>query len=165
MKCQLAAQPRMWIILSVAATVLSWTGCATIDGTAGGLSKVTGDAAVANAQKPAAPAGTYTIEVRGSFGKPQIRQVPLTGPILIQQALEQSGVAKRFRRMNIVLMRAAGEQRHKLEVKFDRKLGTVNPLYDYALVPGDYLVVTEDNSTALDDMLGSLGPLGLPARR
>jgi hypothetical protein len=165
MKCRLAAPRRLWIMLSVAAAVLSWAGCATIEGTGGGLSKVTGDAA-ANPQQPVPPTGAYTIELRSSLGKPQIRQMPLTGPTLIQQALEQSGAAKRFRRMNIVLLRAAGEERHKLDVKFDRKRGTVNPLYDYAILPGDHLVVTEDNSTPVDDMLGSLStPLGLSARR
>ena len=166
MKCQLAAQRRMWIMSSIAAAALSWAGCATIEGTAGGLSKVTGDASAANAQQPVPPAGAYTIELRGSGHKPEMRQMPLTGPTLVQQALEQSGAAKRFRRMNIVVMRAAGDERHKLDVKFDRKRGTVNPLYDYALVPGDHLVVTEDTSTVVDDMLGSLsGPLGIPTRR
>lgn len=166
MKCQLAAQRRMWVMLSVAAAALSSAGCATIDSTAGGLSKVTGDAAAANAQPLAPPAGAYTIELHASGRKPEIRQMPLTGPTLVQQALEQSGAAKRFRRMNIVVMRVGGDERHKLDVKFDRKLGTVNPLYDYALVPGDHLVVTEDTSTVLDDMLGSISaPLGLPTRR
>lgn len=166
MKCQLAVQRRMWVMQWVAATALSWSGCATVDGTAGGLSKLTAGASAPDARQPAPPAGAYTIELRSGNRKPEVRQMPLTGPTLVQQSLEQAGAAKRFRRMNIVLIRAAGDERHKLEVKFDRKLGAVQPLYDYALVPGDHLVVTEDSSTVLDDMLGSLsGPLGLSVRR
>jgi hypothetical protein len=46
-----------------------------------------------------------------------------------------------------------------MDVKYDRSKGNVNPLYDYALHPGDHLIVIEDTTTAFDDMLNSLaGP-------
>ena len=106
------------------------------------------------------PTASITIEVRADGKKPEIGQIPLNGSPRIQEVLEQSGLVKKFRRMDIVVMRAIGDQRQKLESKYDHSEGFVSPLYDYQLHPGDHLVVTEDTSTVFDDMLNSLAQRG-----
>ena len=102
------------------------------------------------------PTASITIEVRADGKKPEVGKIPLEGSPRIQEVLEQAGLVKKFRRMDIVVMRTTGDQRQKLESKYDHGEGWVNPLYDYQLYPGDHLVVTEDTSNVFDDMLNSL---------
>jgi hypothetical protein len=96
---------------------------------------------------------------------PEIRKMPLVGVKRVQEALEEVGATKRFRRMSVRVMRLSKGQRQKLEVEYDHSERSVDPLYDYVLHPGDHLVVVEDTTTAFDDMLGSItGSMGLPSR-
>jgi hypothetical protein len=49
-----------------------------------------------------------------------------------------------------------------MELEFDRDLKRIAPEYDYALLPGDRVVVREDTTTAWDDvMVRALKPLGI----
>jgi hypothetical protein len=51
---------------------------------------------------------------------------------------------------------------HVMELEFDRELKRIAPEYDYALLPGDRVVVTEDTTTVWDDvMVRALKPLGI----
>jgi hypothetical protein len=80
--------------------------------------------------------------------------------------LEKANLIKKFRRMNIHIVRVVGDHRARMDVKYEHAKAHVDPLYDYALYPNDHLVVQEVTKTAFDDMLESLGPLGrLPAAR
>jgi hypothetical protein len=111
---------------------------------------------------PAVAPAMFSLEVRtAGKKKPEIQQLPLPGTMHVQEVLEQNGLVKRFRRMNIQVVRATGGDRAKLDIKYDHSTRSVDPLYDYAIHPSDHLIVTEDTTTALDDMLNSLAePLG-----
>jgi hypothetical protein len=106
--------------------------------------------------------GSITVEIRPEkSGKPELRQLPLQSPMYVQQALEATGVIKRFRGMNVELIRMAGDKRQKMDSKYVRAGRRVDPGYDYALHPGDHLIVTEDSTTVLDEMFHALtGPIG-----
>jgi hypothetical protein len=99
---------------------------------------------------------TFTMTVEPSDGKPMEANLPLPGPINVQAVLEQSGVQKRFRRMEIELWRPLPQGHHKLEVPYERAKQSVPASYDYSIRPGDRLIVREDNSSMLDDALGAL---------
>ena len=143
-------------MILVVGTAAITCGCAAIDTTGAANSELP---AIATAAQPA-PA-SITVEIRPAGKKAEMRQMPLTNGMRIQEALEQLGLVKRFRRMRILVMRAASGQRHKLEVKYDHTAHAVDPLYDYALHPGDHLVVIQDTATFIDDMLQNLtGPIG-----
>jgi hypothetical protein len=77
--------------------------------------------------------------------------------------LEQSGAIKRFSRMHVQLQRPLPTGGwHVMELEFDRDLKRIAPEYDYALLPGDRVVVREDTTTAWDDvMVRALKPLGI----
>jgi len=84
----------------------------------------------------------------------------------VQDLLTRSGALKRFRRMDIQLIRTTPTgAKHKMGVEFDRSTRKVEMQSDYFVQPGDVLVVTEDASTIIDDMLqrkaGSKGKGGL----
>ncbi len=110
----------------------------------------------------AGPTAQITMEIHAVGEKPEFGQIQLNNGVTVQQTLEQAKLVKRFRRMNIQVMRPAGDQRAKLDVKYDHTKGSVNPLYDYVLHPGDHLIVAEDPASSLDDMFGSLAS---PLRR
>jgi hypothetical protein len=110
-----------------------------------------------------APGGKYVVEIRPERGKPQQVERALTEPTYVQGALEQSGAIQRFGRMHVQLLRPlpAGGW-HVMELEFDRDLKRIAPEYDYALLPGDRVVVTEDTTTVWDDvMVRALRPLGI----
>lgn len=108
------------------------------------------------------PAPTITMEIRASGKKPEIKQFQLDGGNTVQQMLEKAKLIKKFRRMDIEVIRLTGDQRAKLDVKYDHTEAQVNPLYDYALYPGDHVIVQEVTKTALDDMFESVAD---PLRR
>jgi hypothetical protein len=104
------------------------------------------------------PSGTASlnVEIRGAGRPPEFRKVSLQNGMHVQDALEQTKLTARFRRMNVRIMRPAGDQLAKLDIKYNHQTGRVDPLFDYALHPGDHLVVIEDTTTVLDDMISSL---------
>ena len=139
---------------SIATLVLS--GCAVID---------TGNEALplpANADGTAASTPTITMEIRASGEKPEIKPFQLENGITVQQMLEKAKLVKKFRRMDIEILRVAADQRAKLVVKYDHSEAQVRPEYDYALYPGDHVIVQEVTKTAFDDMLESVAD---PLRR
>jgi len=146
---------RIWQMGMASMAVLLLSGCSVMD--IGG--KQTLPLPEAAAMAAPAPGASITMEIRPAGRKPEMVQLQLDNGTTIQQALEKAGLVKRFRRMKIEVMRVTGEQRAKLDAKYDHTKAQVNPLYDYALHPGDHLIVAQDTATTLDDMLESISPL------
>lgn len=143
------------VLASVA--LLAWSGCAMMDvGSAPSLALPT--------DGPAAPTvgRGVTLEIREAGKKPEIKQFALENGSTVQQLLEKAKLVRTFRRMDIEVLRVAGDQRAKLAVKYDHTQAQVRPEYDYALYPGDHLIVQEVTKTAFDDMIESVGD---PLRR
>jgi len=137
--------------------ILTMSGCAMIDTNGAPPIPVAG-----NGQAASAAGQAITMEIRESGKKPEIKQFPLEQSSTVQQLLEQTRLVKKFRRMDIEVMRTAGDQRAKMTVKYDHTQGMVRPEYDYALHPGDHVIVQEVTKTAFDDMLESVAD---PLRR
>jgi hypothetical protein len=114
--------------------------------------------------KPAAidPASSYQVIFVPTEGKPEQLQRTLSGSIHVQEALEQTGAMKKFRRIEVELVRPLPSgQFHRIVCEYDVGTKQVTPEFDYALLPGDRLIVKEDPSNMFDDMLNSaLGPMG-----
>lgn len=143
-------------IVAVAAIMSS--GCQTVNSE---LAMLFGEAPPAHVnEQPAAGDNSpqFYVELRADGRSPKLMQFPATDGMLVQQALEQSGAVKKFRRMKLELYRKLPSGGgHKMDIHFDHTKDRVPPGEDYAIHPGDRLVATEDTSTVLDDMLGSLG--------
>ncbi len=109
------------------------------------------------------PAAKFVIEVRPEKGKSKSVEKQLTEPIHIQAALEQSGALKKFKRSEIVVYRPLPSGGwHKMNLEYDKENNRVPPEYDYAVLAGDRIVVTEDPRNMLDDaMERTLKPLGI----
>jgi hypothetical protein len=114
--------------------------------------------------KPVAgePASAYQVIFVPTNGKPSQVVRTLSGQMHIQDAIAQTGADKKFRRIRVELMRPLPSGGiHRVECDYDRATKRITPEFDYALLPGDKIIVNEDPSNLIDDMLKSaLGPLG-----
>lgn len=144
-------------VLAFLALPLLASGCAMLDhqGASGSLSDA-GSAAASDAR--------FTVEFHfdGDKRKPQVIEKPIAGTLHMQEALEQTGGLKKFRRCNLSLVRPLpGGMGHKMAVEYDRGTLHVKPEFDYAVLPGDRILVTEDPTGPLGEMLESrwLSPL------
>jgi hypothetical protein len=82
-------------------------------------------------------------------------QVDLEKETHVQDLLTRSGAIRRYRRMDITLIRTTPTgAKHRMGVDFDRASRKVGMQSDYAIQPGDVLLVEEDPTNTLDDMLG-----------
>jgi hypothetical protein len=112
------------------------------------------------------PPGNFTVEVQPAKGKPTAKEQPLAGHLTVQEALEHTKANKKFRKFKLELYRPLPDGRtHSMVLQYDRKNKCVDPEYDYAIQAGDRLVVVEDTSTVLDEMLDAMSvPFGGPSR-
>ena len=111
---------------------------------------------------------TCEIHIRSHRGEVKAGRVPMTEGMTVQDVLAGVQVDRVFKRMTIELQRPTKKSHRplKMPVTYSRKQKHVDPAYNYALQPGDRLVITEDTSTAFDDMLdGALDRIGMPPRR
>ena len=107
-----------------------------------------------------------TVMLIPTKGKTRRARVPLKEGMLVSDAIQQTKAAKKFRRESIEIMRPTPRDHRplRMHVKYNQKSQRVSAGSDYALHPGDVIQVIEDNSNALDDMLGdAIGPLGAKA--
>jgi hypothetical protein len=111
----------------------------------------------------APPEAKYVVEIRPEKDKPQAVERPLVGEMHVQMALEQTGASKRFKRMEIELVRPLPSGGwHKMTLEYDRQERRVPPQFDYSLLPGDRIIVKEDTTSILDDFMArTLVPLGI----
>lgn len=164
MKCQRLCSYHVawWNTAVCCASLLAASGCQTMNP---GLAQIFHDvpppaetAAAGAAATPVAEIPKFYLELRADGRKPELVAMPLSGAMFIQQALDESGVSRRFGRMKIELYRKlSGGGGHKLDIAYDRAKHQVPAGSDYAIHPNDRIIVTEDTSNMFDDMLSSLG--------
>ena len=111
----------------------------------------------------AAPAGKYIVEIRPEESKPQAIEREITEQLHVQAALEQAGVARKWARMEIEMYRLLPSGGwHKMAIDFDRETHRVPPEFDYAVLPGDRIIVTQDSTNIVDDFVNrALAPIGI----
>ena len=157
---------RLALPLALLALPLAFAGCSSLGAHSakGSISDDSLSLAAADSQ-PTGAQSQFAVEYHFTKDKqkPQAIERPLTGALHVQEALEQTGALKKFRRCEIAIVRRLPNgMGHKIPVDYDRNVKRVTPEFDYALLPGDRLIVTEDTTTAFDDLFENswLGPLG-----
>ncbi len=149
--------PQFALLLSLVS--LAATGCHSLQTT-----NPAGKAQLS--QTAAANVPTFFVEVReGTQEKGRVKQLPLSEPLTVQQLLEKTGTLSQFNRMNITIERPVPGQRMplKLEIPFDVGSHAVVAGNDYAIRPGDRVIIAEDSRTMVDRFLDQafqmMGPL------
>ena len=111
---------------------------------------------------PQDPNGSFTVEMRNAYGARSRIRLPLQSGICVQDALRLSKATEQFDNMKIKLKRPTKDPRRflPLDVQFDAEYRRVEPLNDYALHNGDYIVVTQSAGTDISELLeGAANPL------
>ena len=142
--------------LSMCLIVAAMTGCAGL-----GTPKSDLTAELSKAGTPGSEAAnTAKVDIifQPDSGQPERMERSLTEATTVQQMLVQSGPRRSIvasRSKSIARFPMAGA--HKIPCEYDRETRQINPENDYALMPGDRLIVKEDPSTIVDDIMRSAG--------
>lgn len=132
-------------------TVLN-LGCASFPGIPGlrGLDRSIGDNSTPSM-------GAYRVELANMFGSPAIYDGVIDGPITVQTALEQSGAIGKYRNMDVSILRIVEETGRPLKMVVDylpnKKM--VRPEQDYAILPGDRIIVQPQQNGMLERLSSS----------
>jgi hypothetical protein len=114
-----------------------------------------------SAPEAAAVEKKITLEVRPLSGRSRTVEVPLAEVPHVQLAYERSRELKKFRRTELEIYRpTANGSRLRMPSRVNPKTKQVTSETDYAIHPGDYIVVNEIPHTLWDDMMEQVsGPL------
>ena len=105
------------------------------------------------------PSAVCNVIVLRQGGTPHSVQVPLQGGETVQTALERAGVAGRFRRANVHVLRRPDEPdqpMQKMTCKYNPSRSHIALHTDYALRPGDDIYVSPDLKGAVNSLTGGL---------
>lgn len=155
---------RYWTCVLIALAIAP--GCAGLqDAQGGNLAWLTGESG--EARKPEAPkemtppGPTYTVEIRREGRKPESAEFLHREGMFLQDVVVESGAAAKFERMTLYIMRTPpqGGPAQRMTSVYDDTQKRVAWESDYAIYPGDHVVITEDRSSKFDDMFNRfLGP-------
>lgn len=137
-------------LLLTASLCVCLTGCST-------LSQL-GKKTVPTAPEHSSTPETFIVEIRGVMQKPKVYEATLDGPITVQTVLEEFGAIKKFKNMEITILRRVEETGHPLKLTADYKprKKAVTPEQDYAILPKDRIVIEPSSSSTLAKMVNSL---------
>ncbi len=112
---------------------------------------------------PAPSAATCTVELRMNARRTKTVDVPLAEDTRVQDVLDASRATSEFRNLDVVILRPtpeASEPILKLACRFDHRKRQIGWESDYAILPGDRVMVREDPSGGFDKVMSSvLGPV------
>jgi hypothetical protein len=140
--------------LSVAllAVVLGVSGCALP------MWNTDRPAAIENGPAP----GQCLVELKpAGGGTSKFGQLDLPPDANVSYVLKETKANRKYPRVTIDLYRKLPNgQIHKMPVQYDLGSKQVDPLHDYAVLPGDRLVVSEDTTSGIEDLMKDKLPLG-----
>jgi hypothetical protein len=111
------------------------------------------------------PPPMVALEFHPMHGKSQVEEIPLEPGMTISDAFDKTKAGKRFRRLVVDLQRTHGGTTHKMPINFDNGKDRVSHSTNYALHPHDRIIIREDPSTALDDLMNKFLKTAPPRRR
>ena len=85
----------------------------------------------------------YQVEMSNMVGMPTVYEGQLEKDMTVQGALERSGAIRRYRKMDVSVLRVVegSGQPLKMVVQYNPGKKMVSPEQDYALLPGDRVIV------------------------
>jgi hypothetical protein len=133
---------------------LGASGCGTVPISVGGLSTAFDGILPSSGRKVAEDEPCFHVEIRPSLGGKVRKTFPLDRDLVLQDAVELSRANRRFAKMNITIYRTdASGRRVKFGADYDYGKRRVKYETDYALHPGDVVVIEEDLSNPVGDLL------------
>lgn len=98
---------------------------------------------------------TVTVQIRGSNRAAKTTQIPLQPNMRLQEVIEASKPPFKNKIAYIVRTSPKTGQQHKLEASFDgnRRISLET---DYAVQPGDRVVIAEDTTSSIERVMKSM---------
>lgn len=102
--------------------------------------------------------GFYEVQMKGKLGRISTARGAIDGPITVQTVLERSGAIEKFRAMEITLLRVVKDSGRglKLPVEYEASKDAVRPEQDYAIHPGDQIMIEAKTGSAIDKIVDSV---------
>jgi len=160
--------PRYFAIAGL--IVLASSGCALMN-PAYDITGLTGDSGASIVPPPGplnadgSPPRQVTVQLRPIGGNTEMATVKMEGDESVESVLQKSKAISKFYRMKVSLFRAGRKgpmANEPLRIEYDSASKRVPAQYDYAMQPGDKLLVVEESRSAFEDLMGSLlGPFAM----
>ena len=146
----IAAWPAIMLVLLL--TVGS-IGCSSLPSSLSAGDSALSETAVAGGQPQ------YLVDMQMSYGAAKKYRGTIDGNSTVQTALLASGATKKFRKMNVSVMRKVeGDYLPlKMSSQYDTSTRSVSPETDYALQHGDRIVVSPVSENSVLQLLGKIG--------
>lgn len=127
------------------------------------IGSMAGCASLGNSLKkdvPAAALGTYSVQFTSPMLGRQLKTYPLREGMTVQDVLHDSGQLSRHRNFEIDLLRksATDDTTIKMPVQFDASKHRIKYETDYAIYPGDRVLIRPVAYSPMDQMAQMLGP-------
>ena len=147
--------------LLVSLLAISSTGCTVLSRGNLNSKPLDADQAAALTQDPADNTNTtvqptVTVSIKPEFGRCKTVTLPLDYGMTLQNALLETKVTRRFRDMDINVMRVTPQsrgQRVPLQADYDTVKNRVGILHDMTLHPGDHIMIVETSTSPIDDAI------------
>ena len=138
-------------IVAFVGLLLASSGCSTLPQTQNQILP-------AGAAEATESPGVYEVQLQGTFGKASTAQGVIDGPITVQTVLERSGAIKKFRNMEITVLRVVQNSGRGIKLPVDYQAGkkSVRPEQDYAIHANDRIMIQAISNSAIDKIVDSI---------
>ena len=108
-------------------------------------------------QTPQVDFGHYTVELQNAYGVKQRAKFELRQGMFLQDALRESKALDQYNFMTIKLRRPTADPMRflPLDIEFNPEYRRIEPINDYAIHDGDYIIIRQQATGELDEMIGS----------
>ncbi len=108
-----------------------------------------------NAPSERAAPEMVAVQIRPAYGKAKNKEIKLKPKMTLQTVVNESGAKFRNRNAYIVRTSPLSGERHRLEAQFDSNR-RISLETDYAIQPGDRVVITQDTTSSIDRVMQSV---------
>ncbi|HMO13414.1 MAG TPA: hypothetical protein PKD64_05985 [Pirellulaceae bacterium] len=100
-------------------------------------------------------AGEFLVRMEFPIGEPKMHRGEIRGSMTVQDALVQSGATRRYRTMQITILREIpGHSRPvRLDVDYETSRKTVVESQNYAIHPGDRILIRPKDDNMISNLL------------
>lgn len=101
------------------------------------------------------PVDVIAVQIRPAYGKAKNTEIAITPNMWLQDVVDQTKTSFRHKQAYIVRTSPDTGETHKLECQFGSN-GRISLQTDYAIQPGDRVVISQDTATSFDRVMQSL---------
>ena len=150
-KYQISSRFSVLLIVVCVGLAIGFCGCSSIS--------TFGNKSVPVDEQSQASRETYRVEMSGGLHKSSVYDGTLDGPITVQTALERSGAVRKYRNMEVSILRVVEDTGRGLKMSIEYQPGknSVKPEQDYAIFPNDRIIVEASSNSTFTKLVDQFG--------